>query len=626
MKAVFQRAGATLWHRWRELCVTDLFFKAVSFTVLTPLAVALLRGMLWLGGVRVLADTDLVMVCLQPAGAIGGVLLAAVWLGILALEQASLLALLANPTGAGVVPAIRFALLRGGPVLMLTARLVVMAMLVAAPFMLVAGLVFWWLLGAADINYYLQEWPREFQLAMAVAAGLGLILAVSLLRLFADWLLALPLLLLAGNPPGLALAESRRRLAGKQWQAFVFLASWTLAVFLAIASTSAVVVSVGSVLSVAVSRSLPAVMLFVGLIVLVWMLVNLLVQVLAAISFAALLEAAAWAVLADSETSLSGSSEAGGSLHNRLSVLGVHTLQRPQPRLCSLRSLCLVAACGCLLALTVGAIGVRNVWLPDNVEIMGHRGAAGLAPENSMAAVEQAIAAGADWVEIDVQESAEGEVIVTHDSDFMKVAGIGLKVWEATQADLASIDIGSRFDSSFSDQRVPSLHDLLTVCHDRIGVIIELKSYGHGVQLEQRVVEIVEANGGPGQVMVMSLDREVVRRIKALRPAWKVGLLLSVAIGDKTGFEADFLAINARFVSRRLVRQAHRAGKQVFAWTVNDAVSMSRMVSRGVDGLITDRPDRARKVLDERARYSPAERLLLELAGIVGVDAAIVGD
>ena len=94
---------------------------------------------------------------------------------------------------------------------------------------------------------------------------------------------------------------------------------------------------------------------------------------------------------------------------------------------------------------------------------------------------------------------------------------------------------------------------------------------------------------------------------------------MSVAAGNLKNVGADFLAVNAGFADRRFVAAAHDRGQDVFVWTVNDAATMSTMVGRGVDGLITDKPALARTVLVERAKMSPLERLLLELAGILGV-------
>jgi glycerophosphoryl diester phosphodiesterase len=156
-----------------------------------------------------------------------------------------------------------------------------------------------------------------------------------------------------------------------------------------------------------------------------------------------------------------------------------------------------------------------------------------------------------------------------------------------------------------------------------VGVNIELKDYGHGQRLEERVAGIVEACGMEREVILMSLKPAVVSRMKALRPNWTVGLLMSLAVGDVKQLQADFLAVNAQFVSRGFVDRAHRAGKQVYAWTTNDPVSISQMVSRGVDGVITDYPDLARSVLKQRNELSPVERILLELAAVLGVKTSV---
>ncbi len=605
MLSVLRTAVAMLRQRGRELVLADLFFKAVSFVVLVPLAGGLLHLVLWLAGPGVLADADIVRVCLRPLGAVGAVLLAAVWVGILALELVTLLFTLALPAVGGIPAAVWQAWVRRRQVFVVTAQLVVRGLVTTLPFVAVAWGVYRLLLGDADINFYLSERPPEFQLACAIGGLLVLGLTVVLLRLFSGWLLALPLVVFADVPPAGALAESRRHLVGKQGLAFGLLAGWAAAVLLVSGLATAAVVAGVSWLVPLAASSVPATIFVVGGSLLVWLGVNLLINLLATVTFAVLLAAAFERVLDRPLAAGLGLPEAARA------EAGWRGLLTP-------RRLFVGAVVGCLLAGIAGVVAARRVRLDDDVVIMGHRGAAGLAPENTLAAVERAIAERADWVEVDVQESADGEVVVIHDSDFMKLAGVGLKVWEASQADLDTIDVGSRYDSRCASERVPTLRQLLEVCRGRIGVNIELKSYGHGQRLEQRVVDIVEASGSVESVMLMSLERDIVRRLKTLRPDWQVGLLLSVLVGDVKGLEADFLAVNARFVSHRFVRQAHRAGKQVYAWTVNDPVAMSRMIGRDVDGLITDRPDLARDVIEQRATFSPMERLLLELAEMLG--------
>ena len=253
------------------------------------------------------------------------------------------------------------------------------------------------------------------------------------------------------------------------------------------------------------------------------------------------------------------------------------------------------------------------------VLVIAHRGASAAAPENTLAAFRLAIEQGADVVELDVQESADGEVLVVHDSDLMKVGGAAMKIWETDAAVLRKVDIGSHAGPQFSGERVPTLAEALAVCKGRVHVIVELKSYGHDDRLEERVAALVEAAGMENECSFMSLDREMVRAMKRLRPRWRVGLLAAKGLGDLTSLGADFLAVEARMATRRFVRRAHRAGQEVYVWTVNDPAWMLDTMGRGVDGLITDRPAMAREVVARRAELSDAQRILVAL--MVGMGA-----
>jgi len=134
------------------------------------------------------------------------------------------------------------------------------------------------------------------------------------------------------------------------------------------------------------------------------------------------------------------------------------------------------------------------------------------------------------------------------------------------------------------------------------------------VRLEERVAEIVERTGMADQVMFMSLSYDGIQVLHRLRPDWKVGLLSSVALGRLAELDVDFLALNGRAGSRHLIRAAHKRGKQVFVWTVNDAVTMASMIGRGADALITDEPALAISVLEQFEQLEPTERLLIQLA------------
>jgi glycerophosphoryl diester phosphodiesterase len=271
------------------------------------------------------------------------------------------------------------------------------------------------------------------------------------------------------------------------------------------------------------------------------------------------------------------------------------------------------------VALPIAAViaGLMGYWLlqgmqvQDEVSVIAHRGAAGAAPENTLAAIRRANEDATDWVEIDVQETADGEVVVVHDSDFMKLAGNRLKVWEGTLAQVQDIDIGSWFAPEFSAERVPTLRDVLDEVSGKSRLVIELKYYGHDQQLEQRVVDIVEASGMVDDVAIMSLKYEGIQKIRKLRPDWTIGLLSAKALGNLARLDVDFLAVNTGMATPGFVRRAQDSGKAVWVWTVNDPVTISRVMSLGVDGIITDEPALAREVIAQRAELGSVERLLV---------------
>ena len=167
---------------------------------------------------------------------------------------------------------------------------------------------------------------------------------------------------------------------------------------------------------------------------------------------------------------------------------------------------------------------------------------------------------------------------------------------------------------SSAPSRLPNLEEVLEIARGKVHVDIELKYYGHDEQLEERVVSIVEDTDMVPEVVIMSLSQAAIREVRTLRPSWTIGLLTATALGDLTRVDADFLAVYTGMATSRFVRAAHRVGKDVYVWTVNDPVHMSRMIGRGVDGIITDEPALAKRVLAERAELSSLERLLLEAA------------
>jgi glycerophosphoryl diester phosphodiesterase len=168
-----------------------------------------------------------------------------------------------------------------------------------------------------------------------------------------------------------------------------------------------------------------------------------------------------------------------------------------------------------VLATAVSYLVMRSAWTDHPVLVIAHRGASADAPENTLAAFRRAGELGTDFVELDVQESLDGTVVVVHDSDLMKVGGSPLKIWEATAEQLRTVDIGSRLGPRFKDERAPTLAEALAACKGVSRVNIELKYYGHNERLEERVVEIVEEAGMADEIVTMSLNHDMVAKMEA---------------------------------------------------------------------------------------------------------------
>jgi glycerophosphoryl diester phosphodiesterase len=560
-------------------------------------------------GRTVLADTDILRFFLDLSGWVSLFVVATLVITITALELAALMGILAAAdaqTSWTTRTAILFATSRAWPIVRLTGRIVALTTLALAPLLALAGLTYVMLLTRYDINYYLDAKPPAFWGAVGCGAVLACVAAFVLGRLAVHWFVALPIVCFESIAPRHALRTSRGRVTGQRWRILVCLAAWGLASLLISYLATEIVLTIARRLVPRAAESLGLLLLSVGLAISIFAVVNLVINVLNTVTFAVMLYRI-YRHVSPEPVPNSSLLKAGDGTMTSVGMAW------------SRRRLELLVLCGVLAVTASGAVLLSRVSTDDACEIIAHRGASATAPENSLAAVRQAITDQTDWVEIDVQETADGEVVVVHDSDFKKLAGVPTKVWNITHAELATIDIGSRFGAEFRGERVPTLAEVLDCCRGKTRLVIELKYYGHDQQLEQRVVDLVEAHAMQSHVAVMSLRQDGVDKIQTLRPTWRTGLLTAVAVGQLANVPTDFLAVKADMGTRKFVQSVHARGKQVYVWTVNDPVSISLLINRGVDGIITDKPALARTVLQERAELSFAERVLLHLADDLGV-------
>ena len=615
-RVIVAEARRDLLRSWKELAVADLAWKIVAFAALTPGTILLVRWILARRTGGVVADVEIATVFLTtPPGIVAALLAGVVVFGVTALELSCLMAIGAAGAAGKRLDArgaLLFAAARSPRVVALAGHMILRLLAGLAPFAAGAGLVWLVFLRAHDINFYLSRRPAAFWVAACLVGLLALGLAAVFVRTVARWVFALALVLFEDVPPRRAIGESRRRSEGDRPVVLASVAAWLAVASLVAAAATSLPQVAGRAIAPQLGGSLAGVVGFVVVLALAWGLLGLAAAIVN-VSLLSLVLLRLYLTVGEPRDPRAPGRAAS---------------EAPAPPLRLRRRLLATAAVVAALAVAgVALLAAAPALEIRPVAVIAHRGASLAAPENTLSAFRLAIDQRTDFVELDVQESKDGEVLVVHDSDLMKLGNDPAKIWEADAAHLRSVDVGSRVSPRFAAERVPTLAEVLALCKGRTKVVVELKSYGHDVRLEERVVALVEAAGMADDCVFMSLDHAMVKKMKALRPGWTVGVLAAKALGDLTKLGADFVAVEKKMATPRFVRNAHRAGQPVWVWTVDDPASLLAMAGHGVDGLITNRPDLAREVLARRASMTDAERVVVALMVRLGVRAeALAGE
>jgi len=229
---------------------------------------------------------------------------------------------------------------------------------------------------------------------------------------------------------------------------------------------------------------------------------------------------------------------------------------------------------------------------------IAHRGASGSRPENTLSAFRAAIGAGADMCELDAQVTRDGAIVVIHDDAVDRTTDGSGTIASLTLGDLKRLDAAAKFANiELRGERIPTLEEVFGVTAGRCGLNIEMKAPG----MERRISEIMRANRALEDSMVSSFHWNTLEKIHALDPEIRFGLLaqkdaarlLDAAVRMKA------CAINPRYdmVTRELCASAHERNLKVLAWTVDEPEAMRILIGAGVDGIITNYPERLQAVL-----------------------------
>lgn len=232
----------------------------------------------------------------------------------------------------------------------------------------------------------------------------------------------------------------------------------------------------------------------------------------------------------------------------------------------------------------------------NSIKIIGHRGAAGLAPENTLAAIQKAIDLKVDRIEIDVHQTADNEVIVLHDITIDRTTtGVG-EVKKMTLAEIKQFSAGAKFGKEFEGEKIPTLAEVLKLINGKVPLIIEIK-YGNSYynNIEKNVLAIVNQHNAKNWCMVHSFKDEVLENIYHLDntfPLHKLFIARFFYNLKKYPYISEY-SVNYHFVNKRLVKRVHQLGKKINVWTVNEPKLIAKMKRLGVDGIITNFPNQA---------------------------------
>ena len=579
--------------RFRSAQTLSLAFKALNLALLAPLSAAILHVCLTRWGRASVGNFELVAFFASPVGIAALLGVGAVLLATLYLEVSGLIRVLADgrlhwwqafKSSTGLLHRL----------IELGLRQLALYLVLALPFLAGIGLVYWLLWHGKDLNGLIILKPPVFWLGAGLAGVIAVAYFLLWLRCFLQRIYAVPILTFESKTsPREALKSSIERSRGRLLRTAGVIAAWATI-------SSLVTFALLGLLDWALLRligrggsSLSMAAIVTGTALAIHTVAAMLLSVLANVTFAATLLSLYRQVAPDK-------------------TLG-NALEQPQSAPQSLGWL----VGGVLLVLAgasvvAGYLSIRNLKLNESLEITAHRAGAASAPENTVAALKQAIADRADWAEIDVQLTADKALVIMHDTDLARVGGGNRNVNQATLAEIQALDVGTAFGPAFAGERIPTLSEFLAAAKGKIRLNVELKPYeSNADELTRRTIKELQTADMVPNCRLCSQSYESLQLARQIEPRLPVGYIVAKSVGDITKLDVDFLMVDGSLVTRQLVDRARLRNIAVHAWTVNEPTEVGPLLDAGVDNLITDKPAQIRAEFDEIRALDVAPRLIL---------------
>ncbi|MGO2241856.1 MAG: glycerophosphodiester phosphodiesterase family protein [Halomonas sp.] len=609
----------TLRDHLRPLIAYHLFFTLLASALLLPAITWVIRGLLAQLNRTVVTNDELIALLFSPLGLIGMLVGLGFTFLIIYWQQAGMLQVAVRPRDNHYRLALealwlstrRLPALAGLVFLQVGTHLLLLAPFMAA----LAWLYSVWLSGIDP--YYLQR-VRPPALWYFIACALPLIAVWTWAAswLYLRWLLALPLVALENCPPWLALKRSVSLTQG-----------WRRSIGAAVLLLLVIIISLPFLATLLFDR------LFTPM--LWWLPEHSAVLIPAMLAYLI-----GYVLLTLTITFV------GIATNALLSACLYMQLAHHEPRPASPATDAHTGKLAWAVELSVLVFAGLQAWwilnsfeIRDNVTVIAHRGSSMVAPENTLAAVDQALVDGADYVEIDVRLSTDQQVMLYHDRSLVRLTGDNREFDDLTREQLSQYDIGSWFGDAFQNETIPGLDEALSLVRGKAGLMIDMKpSPGQEQALADAVIDTLNvesdlryrcwatqqsafdgytACGFPNVLLatrVATMSPSLLTHIHERAPALRVTLLAQLILpGTLDRREFDALGLRHNRITEGEVRLARLYGYEIHAWTVNSSARMSTLIDLGVDAIITDYPDRLTALIHDRRELSDGALMLVKL-------------
>lgn len=249
-----------------------------------------------------------------------------------------------------------------------------------------------------------------------------------------------------------------------------------------------------------------------------------------------------------------------------------------------------------------------------NILVAAHRGDALNAPENSLSAIESALSSGASVIEMDIQMTRDGVLVLHHDTSLIRMAGVPEPVSDFTYEELMALEIGSAFDEKFSGEKIPTLREALMAVKGRGEVLLDVKAEENRGEIAEKILFELEDTQMKEWAYIQSFDYPFLREIRRQDSEIRLGQIMYAAFGRLESLDVDFYTVQINMLTTSLVRRAHDSGRAVFVWVVKDEEQLKTVLQYDIEGIITSDAFMVRQMLRTITEEEAEEAALDEAA------------